>query len=197
MAMVTAVETRPGIDPDRASFTTALETAREELTAARGIHPDQPADLLGVLGREILATLLPARRARFSARKVKCATSRYLNREDGRPAAATPIIAITIAMHIPPIDGRRPRTRARQATDGAITPAQPRPHTRRHRVVELMNADPDHSWTGKQLAEHLQIPAHTMLTQLAEWTRLGFLARAGAGVYKLADTTSSTIQANT
>src|SRR4029077_301274 len=34
MAMVTAVETRPGTDPDRASFTTALEAARDQLTAA-------------------------------------------------------------------------------------------------------------------------------------------------------------------
>jgi hypothetical protein len=197
MAMVTAVETRPGIDPDRASFTTALETAREELTAARGIHPDGPADLLGVVGRDILATLLPARRARFSARKVKCATSRYLNREDGRPAAATPITAITIAIHTPPFDGRRPRTRPRHATDGPVPPTQPRAHTRRHRVVELMNADPDHSWTGKELAEQLQIPPRNMLTQLAEWTRLGFLARTGAGVYRLAETTSLTAQANT
>ena len=32
--MVTAVETRCGVNPDRASFTTALETAREQLTAA-------------------------------------------------------------------------------------------------------------------------------------------------------------------
>src|SRR6266496_2801649 len=40
MAMVTAIETRPGTDPDRASFTTAMEAAREELTAARGIFPD-------------------------------------------------------------------------------------------------------------------------------------------------------------
>ena len=38
-AMVTAVETRPGTNPDRASFTTALEAAREELPAARGICP--------------------------------------------------------------------------------------------------------------------------------------------------------------
>ena len=42
MAMVTAVETRPGTNPDRASFTTALEAARAELTAARGICPDGP-----------------------------------------------------------------------------------------------------------------------------------------------------------
>ena len=77
MAMVTAVETRPGTDPDRASFTTAMETAKDQLTAAAGICPDGPADLPGVIGRAVLATLLPARRLRFSARKVKCATSRY------------------------------------------------------------------------------------------------------------------------
>jgi hypothetical protein len=75
MAMVTAVETRPGTDPDRASFTSALEAAREELTAARGICPDGPADLTGVIGRAVLNTLLPARRPRYSARKVKCATA--------------------------------------------------------------------------------------------------------------------------
>ena len=50
MAMVTAVETRPGTNPDRASFTTALEAARQELTAARGICPTGPADLPGVIG---------------------------------------------------------------------------------------------------------------------------------------------------
>jgi hypothetical protein len=86
MAMVTAVETRPGTDPDRASFTTALETARDQVTAARGICPDDgPVDLIGVIGRAVLDTLLPARRPRYSARKVKSATSRYLNRDDDRP----------------------------------------------------------------------------------------------------------------
>jgi len=77
MAMVDAVETRPGTDPDRASFTTAMEAAKDQLTAAAGVCPDGPADLTGVIGRAVLATLLPARRRRFSARKVKCATSRY------------------------------------------------------------------------------------------------------------------------
>ena len=103
MAMVTAVETRPGTDPDRASFTTALEAAREELTAARGICPDGPADLPGVIGRAVLATLLPARRPRYSARKVKCATSRYLTRDDGRPRAVTAITAITVTITTPPL----------------------------------------------------------------------------------------------
>jgi Insertion element 4 transposase N-terminal/Transposase DDE domain len=87
MAMVTAIETRPGTDPDRASFTTAMEAAKDQLTAAAGVCPDGPADLPGAIGRAVLATLLPARRPRFSARKVKCATSRYLNRDDAaRPA---------------------------------------------------------------------------------------------------------------
>ena len=36
-AMVTAVEAVPGTDPDRASFTIALETARQTLTAATGV----------------------------------------------------------------------------------------------------------------------------------------------------------------
>jgi hypothetical protein len=71
MAMVTAVETRPGTDPDRASFTTALEAARDQLTAAQGICPGGPADLPGVIGRAVLGTLLPPRRPRYSARNVK------------------------------------------------------------------------------------------------------------------------------
>jgi hypothetical protein len=181
MAMVTAVETRPGTNPDRASFTTAREAAREELTAARGICPAGPADLPGVIGRAVMATLLPARRARYSARKVKCATSRYLNRDDGRPATATAITAIDIAICTPPVNQRRYRP-----PRDPNTPRSPEPATRRHRIVEIMNADPGRGWTGRELAQHLQVPPRNMLTQLAEWTRLGFLARTGAGIYTLA-----------
>ena len=45
--------------------------------------------------------MLPARRPRYSAHKVKCATSRYLHREDGRPATPTAITAIDIAIRTP------------------------------------------------------------------------------------------------
>ena len=103
MAMVTAIETRPGTDPDRASFTTAMEAVKDQLTAAAGVCPDGPADLPGAIGRAVLSTLLPARRLRFSARKVKCATSRYLNRDDGRPAHPAAITAIDIAISTPPV----------------------------------------------------------------------------------------------
>src|SRR5207302_423290 len=63
MAMVDAIETRPGANPDRASFTTALEAARDQITAAAGICPAGPAGQPGVLGRAVLTALLPARRA--------------------------------------------------------------------------------------------------------------------------------------
>src|SRR6185295_9395138 len=36
-AMVDATDSRPGLDPDRASFTTALNTARDQITLAAGI----------------------------------------------------------------------------------------------------------------------------------------------------------------
>ena len=103
-AMVDAIETRPGLDPDRASFTTALQTARDQLITAPGIDPDPTtdADRLGAIGQAVLATLLPARRLRYSNRNVKCPTSRYHARDDGRPALSTNIIAIDIAVHTPP-----------------------------------------------------------------------------------------------
>jgi hypothetical protein len=181
MAMVTAVETRPGTDPDRASFTSAMEAARDQLTAANGICPDGAADLPGVIGRAVLATLLPARRPRYSARKVKSATSRYLNRDDDRPHKPTAVTAIDITVHTPPVDAGKPR-RIR------YTPRNPRPHqppTRRQRVTTIMRTDPGRAWTGRQLAEHLHIKPRNMLTQLAEWTRLGFLTRTHAGAYTL------------
>ncbi len=120
--------------PGRVSFTSALEAAREELTAARGICPDGPVDLPGVIGRAVLSTLLPARRPRFSARKVKCATSRYLNRDDGRPHTMTAVTAIDITVRTPPLSAGRPRR---------YTPARPRPPqppTRRQLITAIITS---------------------------------------------------------
>jgi hypothetical protein len=186
MAMITAVETRPGTDPDRASFTTALETARDQITAAQGIHPTDPGDLLGVIGRAVLATLLPPRRPRFSTRKVKCSTSRYLHRNDGRPLRTTTITTIDIAIHppaltAPPPPPRPPRDRL-----------TPQPATRRARVIDLMNTDPHRTWNGTELARQLDIPPHNLLTQLAEWARLGLLTRTTKGHYTLNPPPTST-----
>jgi transposase IS4-like protein/DDE family transposase len=180
MAMVTAIETRPGTDPDRASFTTALEAAKDQLTNAAGICPDGPADLTGAIGRAVLATLLPARRLRYSARKVKCATSRYLNRDDGRPPHPAAITAIDIAISTPPVDLKPGRTRRDRTT-----PRPPRLPTRRERITAIITSHPPRDWSGHDLAILLGVKPRNMLTQLGEWARLGFFTRTGSGTYRL------------
>jgi Insertion element 4 transposase N-terminal/Transposase DDE domain len=185
MAMVTAVETQPGTDPDRASFTTALETARDQLTAAHAIHPTDPIDLPGRIGRAVLTTLLPPRRPRFSARTVKCSTSRYAHRDHTRPPHCTDITSIDITLHTPALTPPPP---PRPPRDRTI----PRPHTRRARVIQIMNTQPHHHWNGRHLAQHLGIPPRNLLTQLAEWTRHGLLTKTTTGHYTLNPPPTST-----
>ena len=178
-AMVDAIETRPGTNPDRASFTTALEAARDQLTAAAGICPPGPAELTAI-GRAVLATLLPARRLRFSARKVKCATSRYLNHGDERPHTVTAITAIHVTMRTPPLrdsaTGRRPHRRT------LIGPPRP---TRRQRITAIITSQPPREWTPRELAHLLQVHPRPLATQLREWSLLGFFTRTGLGTYRL------------
>jgi hypothetical protein len=96
-AMVTAVETVPGTDPDRASFTIALQTAIETLTAAAGVIPDGTGQA-GRIGHAVLAGLLPPRRPRVSARKVKCPLSRYNQARPGQPRRSTPVHDLDITI---------------------------------------------------------------------------------------------------
>jgi hypothetical protein len=184
IAMITAVESRPDTNPDRASFTTALQAARDQLIAANQILPtDQPGqsgqpDLLDAIGRAVLATLLPPRRPRWSTRRLKNATSRYLNRDNQRPHLPTTIASIEVIVHTPSLDNTwRPRHRKL----GNPNPAP----TRREIITTLMEADPSRPWPGRELADKLSIKPRNMLTQLAEWTRLGFLTRTHAGTYVL------------
>lgn len=76
-AMADATNTRPGIDPDRASFTIALNAARDRIAQAAGIIADTAVDLVGYIGRLVLANLMPSRRVRTKARTVKRAISKY------------------------------------------------------------------------------------------------------------------------
>jgi hypothetical protein len=190
MAMVTATGTVPGTDPDRASFTVALEAAREQVITARGI--EDPGDT-GRIGRAVLAALLPARRARYSARKVKCSTSRWRVREQDRPELPTRITRIQITIMAPPPD--RPAARPRGRKGQPPGPRQPRPDTRRDQVTRLMAGQPGRDWAGRDLADLLGIKPRNMLTQLAEWTRLGFLAKTGPGRYALPAPASATADA--
>ena len=183
MAMTDAVETRPGTDPDRACFTSALEAARDQLIAAQGITGADAAGT-GRVGHAVLNGLLPPRRRRYSARKVKCATSRYLNRDDGRPFQVTTIDHIDITVLVPPPD--RPASRAHRARNRPpVTPGAPRPNTRREQITQIMTSQPRRDWAGRELAGLLHVHPRNMLTQLAEWTRLGFLIKTGTGRYAL------------
>jgi hypothetical protein len=128
----------------------------------------------------VLATLLPARRPRFSARTVKCATARYLNREDGRPAHPAAITAIDIAISTPPVDLRPGRTRYDRST-----PRPPRPPTRRERVTAIIASQPPRERSGHDLAVLLNLKPRNMLTQLGERARLGSFTRTGIGAYRL------------
>jgi hypothetical protein len=75
--MADATDTQPDIDPDRASFTIALHAARDQLVQAARVITDTAIDLVGGIGRLVLASLLPDRRVRTSPRIVKRAISKY------------------------------------------------------------------------------------------------------------------------
>jgi Insertion element 4 transposase N-terminal/Transposase DDE domain len=97
-AIADAAATVPGTDPDRASFTIALNAARDQLILAAGIAPGPDTDLAGVIGRTVLASLMPARRPRTSPRVVKRAISKYnargtIDRTTRKATIATAILA--------------------------------------------------------------------------------------------------------
>jgi hypothetical protein len=96
-AMVDATDSRPGLDPDRASFTTALNAARDQIVHAAGVIADTVIDLVGVIGERVLANLLPDRRIRTKARMIKRSNSKYQARgpnADRRTYKATTSIDI-------------------------------------------------------------------------------------------------------
>jgi Insertion element 4 transposase N-terminal/Transposase DDE domain len=179
MAMVEAVEARPGTNPDRASFTTAIEAARDQLTTATGISPEDPAGRPGAIGRAVLATLLPARRPRYSSRTIKCSTSRYHERDPSRPQTPAAITAIKITVHTPALSTADPRRPHRK------TQLTARPPTRRQRITAIITSQPPRDWTPRELAHMLNVHPRHLATQLREWSLLGFFTRTGLGTYRL------------
>jgi ABC-type cobalamin transport system permease subunit len=98
-AMADATTTRPGLDPDRASFTIALHAARDQLVQAAGVIAGAAIDLAGKIGRLVLDNLMPDRRLRINARTVKRAISKYnargpaINRRTYKATLAISILA--------------------------------------------------------------------------------------------------------
>jgi len=64
-------------DPDRASFTIAVQTARDLIVQAVNVIAGTTIDLIGTVGRHLLNNLMPTRRLRISPRAVKRPLSRY------------------------------------------------------------------------------------------------------------------------
>ncbi|WP_327258428.1 IS4 family transposase [Streptomyces sp. NBC_01240] len=167
-AMVEAAESVPGTDPDRASFTVALEAAREQVITAQGVLPDpaQPA-LIGVIGRTVLENLLPRRRPRIAPRRVKCPISRYATpRDETRGHPAVRITAIEVAVH--------------HASERA-------PEGRRDRTLQLMRTVPERSWRACEIARGIGLnDARGLRAELGRWVNEGVLQRTARGVYVLA-----------
>ena len=88
--------TVPGTDPDRASFTVALNAARNQVILAAGVLAGTVTDLTGTIGRHVLASLMPSRRLRVSPRAVKRAMSKYNAKGKVDRTTRKATIAITI-----------------------------------------------------------------------------------------------------
>ena len=89
-----------GHPTDRASFTIALETAKQTLTRAAGVVTSD-ASLTGRIGQAVLDGLLPSRHPRVSVRKVKSPLSRWNKADPHRPRRSTPVTALTITVSSP------------------------------------------------------------------------------------------------
>lgn len=172
-AMVEAVESVPGTDPDRASFTVALEAARDQVTTASGIRPsDSGTTGRGSIADAVISTLLPPRRPRVSARKVKSPMTRYPGvATDPRPAASQDITHLAITVH--------------QAV--MTPPPAPRAPGRRALLLRLLRTDPHRTWQCREIAEGISCSnIRSLWTQLREWTKEGILHKVARNTYELA-----------
>ncbi len=173
-AMCDAVESRPGTDPDRAGFTIALQTAADQITAASHITADDE-DGQRSIARAVLAGLLPARRPRLSARKVKCPMSRYgATPHKTRPLTSRSITKLDITV----------LAAVEQPT---ALPPQPTDTGRRSQVFQLLaDAPAGQDWTPAQIADALKIEhVRSLAAQMGQWITQKFLVRTGRGRYRL------------
>nr|MDT0663648.1 IS4 family transposase [Micromonospora sp. DSM 115978] len=182
IAITEAVETRPGTDPDRASFTIALEHARNQLINATGIIPTTHP---GAITTALLTHLMPTRRPRTSTRKVKSSTSRYSRRppNDTRPTTSTTITNTTYTIH-PRHTTPPPRTIYRHVKGLGNKPTSIREH-----LLALLTTQPHRHWHIRDIAQHLPFPnLDACRAQLSLWTRQGHIHRISPGTYTLPQT---------
>ena len=100
IAIADATTAVPGTDPDRASFSVALQAARDQVIQAAGVIAGTVVDLVGAIGRAVLNQPMPARRLRAGPRAVKRPLSRHAYkslRVDRRTCKATISVDILTA----------------------------------------------------------------------------------------------------
>ncbi|MFE9428792.1 IS4 family transposase [Kitasatospora sp. NPDC006697] len=198
-AMVDAVESCPGTDPDRASFTVALETARDRIVLAdlgtdgSGRHDE----LVGTIGLAVLAGLLPARRPRTSARSVKAGRTRYpTNPAEPRPRQSKAITGLTVTLRSAPDAPPQPpddHEDQRKAVAGIRSMGA----GNRNRTFHLMAAEPERSWRPREVAIALGIRNYaSFATQMTHWAAEGLLRKIAYGTYTLSDAWKRTTLTN-
>ncbi|WP_328371445.1 IS4 family transposase [Streptomyces sp. NBC_00445] len=184
-AMVDAVESLPGTDLDRASFTIALEAARDQVVAAHGVL-DEDAGLVGRIGQAVLAHLLPARRPRISSRKVKSPIPRYARTDDRLPLNSTKIASITISVH-----AAQPSTPAFVSRRHPFSPTASHPRAPQSlplidRTIVFLNSHPGRYWNATDLAHALAVNnINSFRVLLSRWAGQGHIAKTGRGTYTL------------
>jgi hypothetical protein len=194
IAMVDAVESQPGIDPDRVSFTIALETAREQivLTGAgpgSGHRADTLPVLIGAIGLAVLDGLLPPRRLRTSARAVKAARSRYPTQPaEPRPCSSRNVTGLAVLLRPAPSTPLPPSPSDPLDKRMAVRGARPTGAGHRNRVFHLMSTEPERTWRPLEVATILEIEnARSFATQKSHWATEGLLRKVGYGTYTLAE----------
>lgn len=184
-AIVEAAEHLPGTDPDRSSFTNALEHARNQVINATGILPahNEPT-LIGTAS----GNTMPARRDRISERKVKCPTSRHARKSDNdpRPATSTPITSRTYTIHT--------RTHTPQPTT--------RPHRRKplgpltHTILNYLKNTPDQPRNIRDIAEHTNLDYRKARNKLHDMFKHGYITRPHRGHFTASPPRATTTDQN-
>lgn len=191
IAMVAAAESVPGTDPDRASFTIAFQVARDLLINATGVISTD-ADPIGDIGRAVLAHLLPARRLRVSARKVKSPISRYhIQQDEGRPSTSMNITALEVAVR-PLAPGAPdlhldlyPDVEPGYLFDDLTTPPPP---SRRDQIIAILRSDPSRAWHAREVAHAISVEnLNSLRVQMSRLAHEGVIIKIEQAVYRIAD----------
>ncbi|WP_228564559.1 IS4 family transposase [Catenulispora rubra] len=185
--MTDAAGTRPGFDPDRCSFTVALNTARDSVIRAENIA-GPPDPLLGTIATAVLDQPLDPRRPRIAARVLKQPGSRYPKHrpDDPRPATGTPITDIDTHIQPPP----RPQT---PTPDPALIHAlhNQHPAMTQHMInaLAILHTTPGTPHSGRAIARALGITGRTALNvfgvALNTAAHRGHITKTAPGTYTI------------